>query len=76
MAVEDDLANLELAPDLLNAGDTCELLAEDDKLDVENVDRVFTLESTGSVIWDLAQARLQSLDLEAELSATTTTRAT
>ena len=76
MAVEDDLANLELAPDLLNAGDTCGLLAEDGKLDVENVDRVFTLESTGSVIWDLAQARLQSLDLEAELSATTTTRAT
>jgi hypothetical protein len=68
LEVEDGLATLELSADLLYEGDIYELLAEDGDLDVENVDRVFTLEGTGSVVWNLAHARLESLDLEADLT--------
>lgn len=68
LEVEDGLATLELSADLLYEGDIYELLAEDSDLDVENVDRVFTLEGTGSVVWNLATARLEALELEADLA--------
>lgn len=68
LEVEEGLATLELSADLLYEGDIYELLAEDSDLDVENVDREFTLEGTGAVVWNLANARLESLSLEADLT--------
>jgi hypothetical protein len=68
LEVEDGAATLELVADLSFEGDVYELLAEDNDLDVENVDRSFTLEGTGAVVWNLAANRMESLELEAEIT--------
>lgn len=65
--VEDGLARLDLEVALTFSGDIYDLRAEVQRLSVDTLDREFSLEGSGELVWNLAESRFESLELEAEV---------